>query len=400
MNIYPLILLLGALIPGSRSYFGSLFFPTYITNVNLTNHTSQNHSNHPIQTYTDHPIQNYTAQHGPLRGSDQDSSDVKPSQTHKHDHGTAAAAGEEPLAAVPVYVYNASTLGASPHCPMLYTRVGHRCLAFFTIARVPWTTAREFCHGIYGDLLTFSDVQQYTDLVEYLQAAELGVELWVGGRETVEGLHRWVWMDGTPMPIGTPYWAIRSTTTSVLGRKINTYTQAPFCQVRSPSVEKDQNGRCAAMSPKYYYYLTDEDCKDWKSPVCVLREGAQVMVVAGGSQVTYPDIFLPTQDPTIITASTIQQGASLSSSSPPTPSPSSSSPPTLSPPSSSPPTLSPSSSSHPPTPTSTSKEALEGSGDEVTQSNKHLTDDSSEEDDDDEGSATWPDFLDDIFLEF
>nr|XP_053643185.1 uncharacterized protein LOC128696120 [Cherax quadricarinatus] len=237
--------------------------------------------------------------HSHHHGSDRNCSDHQHSQQHDGAAASGAAEPHTPAAVDPL------TAAAEPHipalelvhntsdtlpCPMLYTRVGQRCLAFFTVARVPWSTAREFCNSIFGDLVTFTDIHQYIEILEYLQTSGVDVDLWVGGRD---GKNGWEWMDGTPMPRGTPYWAIRSAEgTHSHIHPSTSYLQAPYS---FPAWKYDQTGSCAAMMPKYFYYLSDVACRDLKSPVCALREGAQV-VIARGSEDTYPGIFIPTQD--------------------------------------------------------------------------------------------------------
>ncbi|KAG7165743.1 uncharacterized protein LOC121870239 [Homarus americanus] len=261
------LLLLGACLTGSKAFFwGDL--ETYKNTV--TTDEDQSHHHHHHHKHDSH----HTATTLP-----------QPPAPHSNDTHTTTER----------YVYNATT--ASSHlCPMLYTRVGDRCLAFFTVARVPWTAAQQFCHGIFGDLITFSNIHQYTELLQYLQNSEIGVDLWVGGHEDKEDRFKWVWVDQTPMPTGTPYWAIKSTLTSPKGDYYHrgatiTYMQAPL----TTTYRDDPEERCAAMTPKYYFYLTDELCGDWKSPLCVLREGVEVVMVRG-SEHTYPGIFIPTDD--------------------------------------------------------------------------------------------------------
>ncbi|XP_071530352.1 uncharacterized protein [Panulirus ornatus] len=209
------------------------------------------------------------------------------------------------------YVFNA-TSPQSLGCPMLYTLVGDRCIAFFTVARVPWSAAREFCHGIFGDLITFKNAHQYIDLLNYLQSSDLDTDLWIGGHTDSEEYSEWLWVDNTPMPKGSPYWAIRLDEAASRSRYVThksvVYTQAPY-----PS-RAFQVNRCAAMTPKYFYYLTDEWCSLWKSPVCVLREDAEVVMVRG-SEDTYPGIFIPREvTPSLLVTTRVSDGSTTRSS--------------------------------------------------------------------------------------
>lgn len=99
-------------------------------------------------------------------------------------------------------------------------------------------------------------------------------DLWIGGK--TEG-RAWKWIDKSTMPMGSPYWAIKSNSYPRWSGKEEMYSQAP-----SPITSFGlgvYNPRCASMSSKYFFYMSDEDCEDLKSPVCVLNNGAEVVVL-------------------------------------------------------------------------------------------------------------------------
>ncbi|XP_045127708.1 uncharacterized protein LOC123514124 [Portunus trituberculatus] len=160
-------------------------------------------------------------------------------------------------------------LPPSAKCPMLYSRVGHRCVAIFSVARMTWRDAQHFCDGIFGDLITFTDYD-FKYMVNFLKEKGLSSPLWVGGHATPLG---WLWISQQRhMTLGTPFWAVRTKDST---NSIN--VQAPTANL----AEYDQ--WCAAMDPEDFYYLSDAKCEEKRAPVCELRRGIEVMVARPGT---------------------------------------------------------------------------------------------------------------------
>lgn len=166
-----------------------------------------------------------------------------------------------------------------PKCPMLYTRVGNLCLAFFSPAKVAWAEARQFCHAIYGDLFSFNQGSTYIQLIDYMKKSLLTSDYWIGGRFDLD-TNNWSWVvDDSPMPMGTPYWAERYNRScsrrplpysdpysdpakALHGSTCYNYVQAPAERVP---------GWCAAVTYEHFYYISDESCQDARSPLCILK---------------------------------------------------------------------------------------------------------------------------------
>nr|XP_053644336.1 uncharacterized protein LOC128696937 [Cherax quadricarinatus] len=202
-----------------------------------------------------------------------------------------------------------------PKCPMLYTRVGNLCLAFFSPAKVAWAEARQFCHAIYGDLFSFNQGSTYIQLIDYMKKSCKHIltcllsittaltptimvlvqvlwlywmfyhcfstdgDYWIGGRFDLDTIN-WSWVvDDSPMPMGTPYWAERYNRScsrrplpysdpysdpakALHGSTCYNYVQAPAERVP---------GWCAAVTYEHFYYISDESCQDARSPLCILK---------------------------------------------------------------------------------------------------------------------------------
>ncbi|XP_069161470.1 uncharacterized protein [Procambarus clarkii] len=183
------------------------------------------------------------------------------------------------IVAVLTTAVNTSLKNQKRDCPMLYTRVGQLCLALFSPAKVPWPEARQFCRSIYGDLVMFDNLSDFEHLVLYMRNSRLTTDYWVGGRFDLD-TNAWSWtVDESVMPLGTPYWAVRHSSSCVPRPPPHTdpfsspsaalpdalclsYTQAPANR---------QEGWCSALTYEHYYYMTDQSCQEERSPLCMLE---------------------------------------------------------------------------------------------------------------------------------
>ncbi|KAK7073086.1 hypothetical protein SK128_011740 [Halocaridina rubra] len=159
-------------------------------------------------------------------------------------------------------------------CPMLYTRVGKRCVAKISVAKVSWQDAASFCESIFGELISFEDFEEYFTFITLLKVSDSTADFWIGGK--FEG-RNWKWINKSLMPLGSPFWAIRSSSVPQWGTEAQTYYQEPAS--RSSFGIVTHKPRCASMSAKYFYYISEEDCYSLRSPVCVLKDDAEVVVI-------------------------------------------------------------------------------------------------------------------------
>ncbi|XP_068249362.1 uncharacterized protein [Palaemon carinicauda] len=154
-------------------------------------------------------------------------------------------------------------------CPKMYTLVGDQCLSIFHIGLMSWAEARAFCGVLNGDLLTIKNISHFAEIVRHLQRYELSSNFWIGGSiaNTTVG---WTWLDGSPMEMGSPFWATRYSPTCIQ-RNVTTATSETICDRYYQAPEKVMKGQCASLSYEHSFYMTDEDCLRRMSPLCVYQ---------------------------------------------------------------------------------------------------------------------------------
>ncbi|XP_068248947.1 uncharacterized protein [Palaemon carinicauda] len=152
-------------------------------------------------------------------------------------------------------------------CPKMYTLVGDQCLSFFYLGRMRWIDSQYFCREFEGELLTFKNVSDFADIVKHLQRYELPSDFWIGGSNENATLG-WAWLDGSPMEMGSPFWATRYSHNCVQ-RNVITAKSDPTCYNYYQVPEEAQTSKCASLSFEHFFYITDEDCQEKKSPICV-----------------------------------------------------------------------------------------------------------------------------------
>ncbi|XP_064096205.1 uncharacterized protein LOC135208024 [Macrobrachium nipponense] len=159
-------------------------------------------------------------------------------------------------------------------CPNLYTKVGDICVSLFFIGNMTWGEANQFCEVIGGKLFTPEKSEELDILGRHMREHPISSDFWIGGN-FYNNTHGWRWTDGRAMELSTYHWALRHDSTCYQ-RELNwehrnvkvdandgvcySYFQAPW--VSNPY------GSCVAMTYKRFYYLSDEDCGQKKSPLC------------------------------------------------------------------------------------------------------------------------------------
>nr|XP_045604870.1 uncharacterized protein LOC123762400 [Procambarus clarkii] len=108
---------------------------------------------------------------------------------------------------------NTSLKNQKRDCPMLYTRVGQLCLALFSPAKV----GQRITTAAYGILInirvSFRNLEKGFQGPIYSEG--LTTDFWVGGRFDLD-TNAWSWtVDESAMPLGSPYWAVRHSSSCV-----------------------------------------------------------------------------------------------------------------------------------------------------------------------------------------
>lgn len=175
-------------------------------------------------------------------------------------------------------VVNSTLTQKYPECPMLYRRVGGKCLAFFSLAKVQWPEARQFCKSIFGDLVTFKSLQEFGLVIDYLKETLLTTDFWIGGRYDMD-VNAWAWAsDDSPMPLGSPYWAEKYSSSCVPRSPPHTdpFSNPPTALPEAPcynyiqAPKQRSQGWCSAITYEHFYFISDDECQSSHSPLCLL----------------------------------------------------------------------------------------------------------------------------------
>ncbi|KAK7072667.1 hypothetical protein SK128_013205 [Halocaridina rubra] len=172
-------------------------------------------------------------------------------------------------------------------CPMFYIPIADSCVSFFSPAKLPWAEARQFCLSLMGDLLTIKNSSDYESLINYMRLADLTTDYWIGGRYDLDS-NAWTWSsDDSPMPLGSPFWATRYSSSCVprspphtdpFSSPASALPGAPCYNYLQAPGQRNQ-GWCAALTYEHYYYITDEKCQDSRSPLCTFNEDLRPVIL-------------------------------------------------------------------------------------------------------------------------
>nr|ADK66338.1 C-type lectin [Eriocheir sinensis] len=98
-------------------------------------------------------------------------------------------------------------LAAYRACDLPFELVGSGCFYFSDNLAMGWDSARTFCKSLAAgaDLAVVADCNLMHLLWNHILAAYNGSNHWIGATDQhEEGM--WVWVDGTAVTMGTPFW--------------------------------------------------------------------------------------------------------------------------------------------------------------------------------------------------
>ncbi|KAK7076542.1 hypothetical protein SK128_012353 [Halocaridina rubra] len=161
-------------------------------------------------------------------------------------------------------------------CPQLYTKIGDQCISIFFIGNLTWMESRAFCQAIGGDLLTIKkDLSNFYTILQHMRENHVTKDFWIGGLYKNE-TYGWQWVEDTDLQLGTPLWAVRHTPQcsprTLTSRVLNVTRQANdgYCYYYKQAPDSPPINHCTAMTYEHYYYVSDENCMNRKSPLCAL----------------------------------------------------------------------------------------------------------------------------------
>ncbi|XP_047496164.1 low-density lipoprotein receptor-related protein 1B-like [Penaeus chinensis] len=143
-------------------------------------------------------------------------------------------------------------------CHTPFDAVGGKCILVDIFESVTWAEARYLCEKFGADLVTLESMNFYTELLDFLNEKGLAEhDYWVGANDTeTEG--EWAWLNGTPVRMGTPLWALYRSSS-------NDYEQ-------EPTSSGSDSGDCAFMDKSRFLYLDDGECGSAKAAICQQSE--------------------------------------------------------------------------------------------------------------------------------
>ncbi|XP_037790692.1 C-type lectin-like [Penaeus monodon] len=149
---------------------------------------------------------------------------------------------------------------ASSFCSTPFDPVGGKCILVDIFESVTWMEAVYLCEKFEAELVTLESPNFFGELLDYLYFKELsGHDYWVGANDTeTEG--EWAWLNGTPVRMGTPLWALYR------------YSSSDYEQ--EPTSSGSSGGDCAFMDKSRFLYLDDGECESTKAAICQLPAGA------------------------------------------------------------------------------------------------------------------------------
>ncbi|XP_045138445.1 C-type lectin domain family 17, member A-like isoform X2 [Portunus trituberculatus] len=139
---------------------------------------------------------------------------------------------------------------ANTKCHSPFTEISGRCVHIDVSKTGTWQNMRKFCQQLGGDLVNLSDLQFYGDILLYIESLHLPhAHLWIGATdEATEDV--WMWTDGTPVRMGTPFWA-------------------NFGDNNSQMPDGGDSQNCAMLDVNMHYYFNDFSCSKLDiSPLC------------------------------------------------------------------------------------------------------------------------------------
>lgn len=135
-------------------------------------------------------------------------------------------------------------------CPDHFVPVYEHCVFLDLTVKGTWQEMREYCQSLDSDLAILSTFKFYFESLQYLKLTTTKADFWIGASDLdTEG--QWLWIDGTPVVMGAPYWVNYGCNNQI-----------------QPAGGTNQN--CAIMENSLSYYLNDVNCSYEANPFCVM----------------------------------------------------------------------------------------------------------------------------------
>lgn len=134
-------------------------------------------------------------------------------------------------------------------CPSPFISISDRCLFVNPIEEGTFSQIENLCVMLHGHLVKIESGLFLSEIVQYIEDNGLNANFWVGGSD-VDNEGKWTWRDGSPVPMGTPFWGY--------------YPEEPIIQ--QPTYNTTAN--CLCLMDDFLYFFMDCNCYNEFSPIC------------------------------------------------------------------------------------------------------------------------------------
>ncbi|CAL4221108.1 unnamed protein product [Meganyctiphanes norvegica] len=126
---------------------------------------------------------------------------------------------------------------------------GDYCAAILHMSTGSWEVLENTCKAFGGHLAKVDNTDFLYYLIKHINDNGLtGHNYWVGGSDAAEE-GTWVWMDGTPVKMGSPFWG---------------YETAGGIQ----KPDQGDQGNCMILMEDYHFLAADHMCEDGNAGIC------------------------------------------------------------------------------------------------------------------------------------
>ncbi|KAG7160141.1 collectin-12-like 2 [Homarus americanus] len=144
-------------------------------------------------------------------------------------------------------------------CSPGFVDINGECFSFRPEVSLDWEDSQVYCTNTSYSigLAEVKNANTHREVYEYIKTYGLTGSFWLGASD-LEYDGDWVWLDGTRVERGTPFWSLHY---GVLGTylRLNSWSQ-------EPTGGAEEN--CLALDSGRFFYFNDVACDKMNHPIC------------------------------------------------------------------------------------------------------------------------------------